>query len=812
MFVLVPAVVTGPNEVLSNRAPVDTALPAQFAEETLRVAVYAEDNTSLPSYATGGVYTDNYANVISLLESADYAVTALSTQDILDHKLMVNDFDVFVLPNQGPKESIVNQVKDYWLGGGGILNFAQSVGFCFYAGIIDPSYEGSDQIVTEWMWLTSFHNITIEDRHPVTKAYDAGDRFVQPGNVTFFNPVIATTTSDRYIPLGVNDLDPTAWNLFALDNPNRGGKFVHLPGNCSIISSWLEPIIIDAVDWLAPRPKGRILFDLSHLPAYGVDTWDTAGWTNEYYYTWRDSLVSRGYTFDKLNPSSAGNLTSGNLAGYDMLVLVMSLNNYTNAEISNVASWVNEGGGLLAMADWTFDLGSKQELNRLLGAYGLESNYTVSGNDLVNTYENHPIIEGCTTLDFTSSGALNYSGAAYPIWYDANDNTAVAGQKFGSGRIILTGDMDLLGHNQIASVNNFEFGVNVANWLSAATADVLLLVYNLSPTLTNIYRSSAADALNDLDISFYLTYTHNYMNLSIYSQQWSLVILDSAWPGLQLYFDDISSYLDTGGDLILSWYRVGTFQTESLYAKIGFEYSDDLPDKAPFHIWNTGHGIFNYPNNYEALNFTALDDYGDEGDLLTVYPNATALAGYTETGQPGNATIVLGFGGHALYNGYLIDQLSGDLDDSTYVDNFELWENEIAFMYYDRPTIDSPADVTYMETETGNEITWTPTADAGPWEYVFSVNGTPVESGPWTGGTFTFNVDGVNVSITEYELTVFDRLGYSASDLVILNVTEYIAPGPGPFDIDPMILLIIGAAVVGVVVILVVFMKRGKKE
>ncbi|MHA1290774.1 MAG: hypothetical protein ACTSPB_25600, partial [Candidatus Thorarchaeota archaeon] len=194
MFILAPSLNASPNEGLSNYASVDTALPAEFVEETLRVAVYAEGNTTLPSYATGGIYTSHYINVINLLESAGCAVTALSTQDILDHKLMVADYDAFVLANQGPRESIINLVKDYWLGGGGILNFAQSVGFCFYAGIIDPIYEGSDQLVTEWMWLTSFPNITIEDRHPVTKAYEAGDRFVQPGNITFFNLDVVSQT------------------------------------------------------------------------------------------------------------------------------------------------------------------------------------------------------------------------------------------------------------------------------------------------------------------------------------------------------------------------------------------------------------------------------------------------------------------------------------------------------------------------------------------------------------------------------------------------------------------------------------------
>ncbi|MGY5874019.1 MAG: hypothetical protein RTV72_17355, partial [Candidatus Thorarchaeota archaeon] len=83
MFALVPTLVASPNNTLVSQEKVDTSLPAQFVEETLRVAVYAESNTTLPAYATGGVYTANYQNVIDLLEAAGYAVTAISTQDIL---------------------------------------------------------------------------------------------------------------------------------------------------------------------------------------------------------------------------------------------------------------------------------------------------------------------------------------------------------------------------------------------------------------------------------------------------------------------------------------------------------------------------------------------------------------------------------------------------------------------------------------------------------------------------------------------------------------------------------------------------------
>ena len=160
--------------------------------------------------------------------------------------------------------------------------------------------------------------------------------------------------------------------------------------------------------------------------------------------------------------------------------------------------------------------------------------------------------------------------------------------------------------------------------------------------------------------------------------------------------------------------------------------------------------------------------------------------------------------------------MTGDLDDSTYADNFELWENQIAFMYYDRPTINQPDDVTYMETETGNEISWSPTADAGPWKYALWINGSTHGFVPWSGGVITINIDGINASITDYQLAVYDRLGYSISDMVSLNVTEFVVPtntgtGSGA-PLDPTLLLIIGGAAVGIVIILILVMQLKKKK
>jgi len=327
--------------------------------------------------------------------------------------------------------------------------------------------------------------------------------------------------------------------------------------------------------------------------------------------------------------------------------------------------------------------------------------------------------------------------------------------------------------------------------------------------LADPYYAPAVYALNDLGVPFYLTYSDYYMNLSLYSEQWDLVILDSCWPGINPYFDDFSAYLDTGGQLIVSWHMMHVYSSDPLFSRIGFGYADNYPDSQPFYIWSAGHGIFNTPNDYGALNFTQGYDIGEEGDLMTVYANATALAGLNETVQPGNATIVLGLGGQVLWNGYLLDQLTGDVDDSTYEDAFELWENEIAFMM--RPTINHPTDVEYEEGATGNNIQWNPSSDR-PWNYIIEQDSVTVASGTWDGGPLSISIDGLDNDTYVYEITVFDTAGYSASDSVLVNVTAAppTTPGPGfPLDMTTLLIIIAAAGVV-VVVVLVVLMRKKK--
>jgi len=198
----------------------------------------------------------------------------------------------------------------------------------------------------------------------------------------------------------------------------------------------------------------------------------------------------------------------------------------------------------------------------------------------------------------------------------------------------------------------------------------------------NFYRTPVSNALNELGLDFYLTFDEDYLNLSLNLYDWKLVIIDNPWHLIaDSVLTTVNNFVKGGDRLIMSTYIVSFSPTHPLWARLGFAYDQGQPGSSSLYIWDAVHPIFNLPINYGAARFDPIRDYGDEGDLLRVHPNATALGGYTVSETENNTNIVLANGGKTLFNGYLIDQFTGDLDDSSYSDNFELWINEISFMW-----------------------------------------------------------------------------------------------------------------------------------
>jgi len=121
--------------------------------------------------------------------------------------------------------------------------------------------------------------------------------------------------------------------------------------------NYLVTVIVDSVEWLIPRPKGRIAYDLSHKPRLSVDSWDgefsTLTDPTFHFEELRTLAVNHTYTFDKFYPSSAGNFTAARLAKYDVLILSWPDIDYSSADRTALMDWVEGGGSLLVLGDRT---------------------------------------------------------------------------------------------------------------------------------------------------------------------------------------------------------------------------------------------------------------------------------------------------------------------------------------------------------------------------------------------------------------------------------------------------------------------------
>jgi len=655
----------------------DVPKSSQMLKNPIRVAIYDEHNVTRPFYSGVGTLTNNFTNIQTALLVAGYEVTTLSTNQIYNHELQSARYDVFVMVDQMPKANITNYVKEYWLGGGSLLSLDSAVSFICYSGILPLESAGDDGFLTYWSYqFSSVQNITV--RHPVSRAYNVNDTFTTYyGDFATFSwtSLQGTSIASELVKVATISGNADSVTVVAFNPQSEGGKVVHISTRQDLED---DAILLDAIEWLCPRPKARILFDLSHLSYYGLDSWDDVV-LSTVYGIWRDTLVSRGYTIDKLYPSILGNLTASNLLPYDMLFICMPRNNFTSNEVAAVTQWVSNGGGLIAIGENSAFIDENNNINYLYGNYDLQL-LSITETNGATYFVEHPTTEACTEITAFGPGSINYSGDAFPIWGHDASEIYVAGQEYGNGRIVLMSEVSPFRDTDINDVSNLQYAINVANWLTASKAEVLLYVDE--PYSPNYYRTPVSNALNELGIDFYLTFDDYYLNLSLNLYDWKIVIIDNPWKAFSTsVLTTLNEYVKEGGRLLMSTFRVDLIPTHPLWARLGFAFEQEQPGSSSLYIWAATHAIFNVPVDYGAARFDPIRDYGDEGDLLRVYPNATALAGYTATETANNSNIVLGNGGKTLYNGYLIDQFSGDLDDSTYADNFELWVNEIAFMW-----------------------------------------------------------------------------------------------------------------------------------
>ncbi|UCE10227.1 MAG: right-handed parallel beta-helix repeat-containing protein [Candidatus Thorarchaeota archaeon] len=237
---------------------------------------------------------------------------------------------------------------------------------------------------------------------------------------------------------------------------------------------------------------------------------------------------------------------------------------------------------------------------------------------------------------------------------------------------------------------------------------------------------------------------------SVYGTSFIYISVSGLAPGLWNYtliVTDIDS--NTGSDSVL------VTVLESGIPLI------NSPSDVGYIEGTTGHAITwnpvtENPTNYEVLHNGSLFDSGTWSSPIVIVIDGLSV-GYH------NMTMTVW------------DSSGGSASDTVFV----------TVTFNPPPTIDSPADIKYVESLGLGFVVWRP-SDANPDSYTVYLNGSVLVEGPWAGSSINVNISGLAHGRYNVTMVVYDTGGKTANDTVIVWVVYELNPPQilGPPDIE----------------------------
>lgn len=254
-----------------------------------------------------------------------------------------------------------------------------------------------------------------------------------------------------------------------------------------------------------------------------------------------------------------------------------------------------------------------------------------------------------------------------------------------------------------------------------------------TPTFTWISSLEAASYLLQLDTSS----DFDSGNLISYDQSASLYTIPSALTD-DTWFWRVA-VIDSDGDqgfFSSPWSVVVDTTSPTINDHVNISYAEGTSGQV---IWNPSD---NYPLNY------------------TITRDGVNILNGSWAGESLSINESLPFG-HYSYTCTVYDQAGSFSSD---VVGVIVYDNTV-------PTIDTPVDIIYMETETGYTIIWN-ALDLNPEHYTITRNGAEIASGEWNSTTpISINVEGLSAGTYLYSIVVNDSSSFSNTDTVIVTVT-----------------------------------------
>ncbi|MDI6810555.1 MAG: DUF4350 domain-containing protein [archaeon] len=234
-----------------------------------------------------------------------------------------------------------------------------------------------------------------------------------------------------------------------------------------------------------PTDATKAVIDLRH-PDGGCILFDEAQYTqltgNLANFT--DLIRKEGYTAERLTD---GPITFDLLKNYKVLIIGWSSETFSNSEIDAIVNFVENGGGLLLMAEgWSWE-GDIDELplnqiaarlnyiinNDVITGEWIEPGHVIS---LLTDIRTHPVTANVSAVHVVSGSSITGSGASEVVLSDDGKAVVIAGES-GKGRFVFIGDSDVFSNieydrDEIIPLNeadNEQLGKNAINWLATPT-------------------------------------------------------------------------------------------------------------------------------------------------------------------------------------------------------------------------------------------------------------------------------------------------------------------------------------------------------
>lgn len=251
------------------------------------------------------------------------------------------------------------------------------------------------------------------------------------------------------------------------------------------------------------------------------------------------------------------------------------------------------------------------------------------------------------------------------------------------------------------------------------------------------------------------------------------VLETGSWGGIDIV-------IDVDGLNASHWYLYTLFAndtfgmnaTSSVNVTVLVDVTDPVissPDDIAFEFGDTGFEVLweaydSNPKNYTINGIIHYNDtlYGNFTEFHS-FSNITQLSWTFVDPDGGDISILLDglFLGNYTFNITAFDTFNRSTTDSVYV---RIYPDIRA------PIIDADEDLEYEEGYTGYNITWG-IEENNPLFYNLTLDGTVMMNGTWLGENFTINVDGLDVGVHDYNLTVGDFFGFNSSVIIQVEVT-----------------------------------------